>query len=75
MSKNVEKHIDLNSAAPQDLERIQTIGREQTRKILEYRTQHGEFKSWDDVKKVPGMTNEMVDSLRRSGFTVNGRAA
>jgi len=75
MSTNVERNADLNKASLQDLERIQVIGKDHARKILDFRTKNGEFKTWEDVRKVPGITSEMLDSLRRSGYTISGRAA
>jgi competence protein ComEA len=69
------KNTDLNMASTQDLEQIQGIGKDYARKIVEHRTQSGSFKSWDDLRRVPGVTNEMLDTLKRSGFTVSGKAA
>jgi competence protein ComEA len=66
---------DLNTVSSQDLERVPMIGKEHARKITDYRVQNGEFKSWEDIKKVPGITTEMLDTLKRSGFTINGKAA
>ena len=71
----MQKNIELNNASTQELERIQVIGKDQAKKILDYRTQNGEFKNWEDVRRVPGITAEMLDTLKRSGFTVSGKAA
>ena len=71
----MQKNIDLNKASAQDMERIPVVGRDQARKIFDYRTQNGEFQNWEDVKKVPGITNELLDTLKRNGFTLSGKAA
>jgi hypothetical protein len=32
---------------------------------VEWRTHHGHFETWDDVASVPGITEEVVATLRR----------
>jgi competence protein ComEA len=69
------KNMDLNVASAQDLERIQGIGKDQAKRFIDFRTQNGAFKSWEDVKRMPGVTHEILEMLKRNGFTVAGRAA
>jgi len=68
-------NIDLNTATETELTAVQGISREHARKIVEHRTQNGSFKAWDDLKRVPGIAAYMLDSLKRHGFTVGGKAA
>jgi len=68
----VSKNMDLNTATEQDLT---VIGKDNAKKIVQHRLQNGSFKSWEDLKRVPGLAPHMLDTLRRSGFTVGGRAA
>ena len=72
----MSKNLDLNTATEQELSGIQGIGRDNAKKIVEYRNQHGSFSSWEDLKHVPGMSSGAVkDTLKRHGCTVAGKAA
>ena len=68
----MSKNMDLNTATEQELT---VIGKDNAKKIVQHRLQNGSFKSWEDLKRVPGLAPHMLDTLRRSGFTVGGRAA
>ncbi len=71
----MSNNVDLNTASMQDIERIQGIGKDFAKRIVDYRTQNGPFKNWEDVKRVSGINTVMLDTLKRNGFTVGGRAA
>ena len=43
----------------QELERIQGVGRDHARKIMDHRKQHGSFKSWEDLKHVQGISSDI----------------
>ena len=68
-------NMDLNTATEQELTVIQGIGRDNAKKIVQHRTQNGSFKAWEDLKRVPGMAPHILDTLKRHGFTVSGKAA
>ncbi len=69
------KNIDLNTATEQELASIQGIGKDHAKKIVEFRSQNGSLKSWEDLKRIPGMPGNMLDTLKRHGCTVGGKAA
>jgi len=71
----VSKNLDLNTATEQELAVIQGLGRDNAKKIVDYRNQNGTFKSWEDLKRIPGMPTTMLDVLKRQGLTVGGKAA
>ena len=71
----MSKNLDLNTATDQELSGIQGIGKDHAKKIIEYRNQNGPFKSWEDLKRIPGMPGNMMDTLKRQGFSVGGKAA
>src|SRR5439155_24124223 len=73
--ETVSKNLDLNTATEQELASIQGLGRENAKKIVDYCNQNGTFKSWEDLKRVPGMPTTMLDVLKRQGLTVGGKAA
>ena len=71
----MSKNLDLNTATEQELSGVLAFGHDNAKKIIDYRQQHGQFKSWEDVKKVPGLPVGMVSTLKRQGWTVGGKAA
>lgn len=71
----MSKNIDLNTATEQELSGIQGFGHDNAKKIIDYRKQHGPFKGWEDLKHVPGLAGNMVDTLKHHGCTVSGKAA
>jgi competence protein ComEA len=71
----MSKNLDLNIATEQELTGIQGLGKDNAKKIVEFRNQNGPFKSWEDLKGVPGMFGSMLDILKRQGCTVGGKAA
>jgi competence protein ComEA len=71
----VPTNLDLNTATEQELMTVQGLSKDYARKIVEYRNQHGQFKSWEDLKRIPGMPGNMLDTLKRHGSTVGGKVA
>ncbi len=57
--------IDLNSAKIGDLLSIPGMTYSLAYRIVSYRESSGGFKSWDDVKKVPGLPAYMMDRLKK----------
>jgi competence ComEA-like helix-hairpin-helix protein len=68
MSKN---SVDMNTVDQAALERIQGVGPNLASKVIDYREQNGPFKTWDDLKKIPGMSPAMIDNLQRQGVTID----
>ncbi|CAG1066130.1 ComE operon protein 1 [uncultured bacterium] len=68
-------NIDLNNASVEVLSNIPLIGRQRAEAIVRYREEHGLFKSWDDVKNIPGFSSAVVDDLKNQGFTLGKKAA
>jgi competence ComEA-like helix-hairpin-helix protein len=64
--------VDLNKASEQDLQRVGGIGEERAKRIVENRP----FQSWEDLKKVEGFNEKLVEDLKQSGATLGegGRA-
>ncbi|MFO7179091.1 MAG: helix-hairpin-helix domain-containing protein [Pseudomonadota bacterium] len=56
--------IDLNRADEVQLRSIEGISRERARVLMEHRTGRGPFRSWDDVKAIPGFSDALVEKLR-----------
>lgn len=64
--------LDINKASPQELEKAPMIGQERARKLVEARP----IRSWEDLKKVEGFDEKLVENLRSAGATLGeaGRA-
>ncbi len=58
--------IDLNTAREQDLAKIPWIGDDIARELVQRRP----YTHMDDVRRVPGITEDIVDQLVRGGATV-----
>jgi competence protein ComEA len=52
--------INVNKAESIELESGLALRRSQAKALIEYRTQNGDFKSIEDLKKVPGLDPEKI---------------
>ncbi len=59
-------YIDLNTATEKDLANIPWIGAERARELVRNRP----FSRMEDVRRVPGMTEDIIDQLVRGGAIV-----
>lgn len=57
---------NLNEASSQDLEKVGGLGRERAERIVQQRP----FRSWDDLKRIEGFSEKLVDDLKNSGATL-----
>ena len=56
--------ISLNTATLAQLDELEGVGPVTARKILEWRKQHGGFRSVDDLKQISGIGPKRFDSLK-----------
>jgi len=56
--------LNVNKALAIDLESALSLKRSQAAAIVEYRTKNGDFKSLDDLKKVPGLDPAKLDAKK-----------
>lgn len=57
--------VDINTADADTLDKTMLgIGKQKAAAIVEYRTQHGPFKSVDELDKVPGIGAETIKKNR-----------
>lgn len=64
--------LNLNTAGIDELTRVTGISRERAQLLLDYRDEHGEFRTWDDVKSVPGFSQKLIELLKNGGAFFNG---
>jgi len=63
--------VDLNTASQQELERVGGLGTDRARRIIQARP----LNSWDDVKKIEGFSDTLVNDLKQAGARIGGQRA
>lgn len=58
--------ININTSTEDDLKQIKGVGPSTAKKIIEYRTANGPFKSIEDLKKVKGIGNATFEKFKGS---------
>ena len=56
--------LDLNTASTQELMLLHGIGRHTADAIVRYRSEHGPFRSLEDLKRVHGIGDTMLERRR-----------
>jgi len=56
--------LNINTAAAEELQTLPNIGERMAERIIDYRTQHGDFTSVDDLQKVKGVGPKTIEKLR-----------
>jgi competence protein ComEA len=56
--------INVNQATAWNLRNWMNLSEKQANAVVDYRKQNGDFKSLDDLKKVPGLDPKMVDAKK-----------
>jgi competence ComEA-like helix-hairpin-helix protein len=54
--------VNLNSATIDEIAGMPMIGRDKAEHIISHRP----YKSWDDLKRVPGFSEGLIDDLKDS---------
>lgn len=56
--------VKINKASAIDLESGLSLKRSQARAVIEYREKNGAFKSFEDLKKVPGLEADKLEAKK-----------
>jgi competence protein ComEA len=67
--------VDLNTASQAELETVKGIGPSKAKAIIDYRKKNGNFKSVEELDKVPGFGKKTVDSVKKEITVGNATAA
>lgn len=71
--------VNINTASQAELEKLNGIGPVKAKAIVDYRTKNGPFKKFEDVDKVPGVGQGIMDKIKKdvtlSGPTTGPAAA
>ena len=63
--------LNINTASPEQLDGLKGIGPTKAQAIVDYRRQHGAFKSIDELQNVPGIGPTTLKDIRKD-VTVGG---
>lgn len=66
INENEPAKININQADEKQLQELSGIGEKKAQDIIQYREQHGSFKSIDDLINVSGIGEKTLDKLRDS---------
>ena len=64
--------IDINKASVEELVQLPRIGQKMAERIVEYRQEHGPFKTVEDLKAVKGIGDKVLEQLKPS-ITVSAK--
>ena len=56
--------LNINTATAEELQTLPNIGEATAQRIIDHRTQHGDFTSVDDLQKVRGIGAKTLEKLR-----------
>jgi competence protein ComEA len=56
--------ININTAPVEELVKLPKVGQKVAERIVEYRSQHGEFKQLEDLKAVQGIGDKVFENIR-----------
>ncbi len=59
------KKLNVNQCTKEELMRVPGIDEETARWIIDYREQHGPFRSLDDLANVRSIKEEDIDSIKK----------
>lgn len=66
--------VNINTATKEELTSLKGVGEKRAQEIIDYRKKNGNFKSVDELEKVPGIGPGLMKQIR-SEVTVTGKTA
>jgi competence protein ComEA len=56
--------VNINTATKEELTTLKGVGEKRAQEIIDYRKKNGNFKSVDDLEKVPGLGPGLMKQIR-----------
>ena len=66
--------VNINTASKEELTSLKGVGEKRAQEIIDYRKKNGDFKSVDDLEKVPGIGPGIMKQIR-SEVSVTGKTS
>jgi competence protein ComEA len=66
--------VNINTATKEELTTLKGVGDKRAQEIIDYRRKNGNFKSVDELEKVPGIGPGLMKQIR-SDVTVTGKTS
>jgi len=66
--------VNINTATKEELVSLKGVGEKRAQEIIDYRKKNGNFKSVDELEKVPGIGPGLMKQIR-SDLTVTGKTS
>lgn len=63
---SIPRETDLNTATSEELARLPGIGADKAWDLM----QHRPYRDWEDVRRIPGFSQDAVEVLQRAGATI-----
>jgi competence protein ComEA len=60
----IDSPVNINTATPEQLQRLPGLGPVKAAAIIDYRQQHGPFQSIEDLKEVPGIGDGIIEDIK-----------
>lgn len=64
--------VNINKADTATLDKLDGIGEKKAEAIIAYRTEHGDFKTTEDIKEVPGIGDKLFEKFKDSISLTDG---
>ena len=64
-AEDLKSRVNVNEASQKTLSKIKAIGKKLAEKIVEYRDEHGDFKSFDDLLNVKGLGKKKLEKIKK----------
>lgn len=66
LSRNFGQAVDVNSATVKDLVAGLSFTKAEAEAVVQYRTDNGKFKAFEDLAKVPGIRADVLDEQKKN---------